>query len=104
MVPENNDIVFDPLIAQAQRLVNRLERLSADSYWAHQASGVRGALLRRLELLHNQPLLTEQSPSSNTNIQLDILLMVGYTILEKAAKESQRRSSNMDSRENPCKL
>lgn len=92
MLPENDEIVFDPLIAQAQRLVNRLERLSADSYWAHQASGVRGALLRRLELLNNQPRQTEQSPSSNNNIQLDLLLMVGYAILEKAARESQRRA------------
>lgn len=91
MVPENNEIVCDPLIAQAQRLVNRLERLSADSYWAHQASGIRGALLRRLELLYDQPLLTEQSPSSNNNIQIDLLLMVGYKILEKAARESRRR-------------
>ncbi len=30
-------------------LIARLERLSADSYWAHQASGVRGSLLRLLE-------------------------------------------------------
>ena len=30
----------------ARMLVARLERLSADSYWAHQASGVRGSLLR----------------------------------------------------------
>ena len=30
-------------------LVARLERLSADSYWAHQASGVRGSLLRLME-------------------------------------------------------
>jgi hypothetical protein len=33
----------------AALLVARLERLPADSHWAHQASGVRGALLRCLE-------------------------------------------------------
>jgi len=32
-----------------EMLVARLERLSADSYWAHQASGVRGSLLRLIE-------------------------------------------------------
>jgi len=26
-------------------LLSRLERVSVDSYWAHRASGVRGALL-----------------------------------------------------------
>jgi hypothetical protein len=36
-------------IAYARLLVSRLERLSADSYWAHQASGLRGSLLRCLQ-------------------------------------------------------
>ncbi|NWG33208.1 MAG: hypothetical protein HXY42_02100 [Chloroflexi bacterium] len=30
-------------------LTERLERISADSIWAHRASGVRGSLLRMLE-------------------------------------------------------
>lgn len=30
-------------------LTERLERISADSVWAHRASGVRGSLLRMLE-------------------------------------------------------
>jgi hypothetical protein len=30
-------------------LLARLERISADSIWAHRASGVRGSLLRLLE-------------------------------------------------------
>lgn len=34
-------------------LADRLERISADSVWAHRASGVRGALLRTLEQLQN---------------------------------------------------
>lgn len=32
-----------------QLILDRLERISADSYWAHRASGIRGALLRTLE-------------------------------------------------------
>ena len=36
-------------IDQALLLISRLERLSADSYWAHRASGLRGALLRSLD-------------------------------------------------------
>ena len=30
-------------------LTERLERISADSVWAHRASGVRGSLLRLLD-------------------------------------------------------
>ena len=40
----------EPAIVHAARLLaTRLERLSADSYWAHKASGLRGSLLRSLE-------------------------------------------------------
>jgi hypothetical protein len=38
-------------IQMLQMLLARLERVSVDSYWAHRASGVRGSLLRTLELL-----------------------------------------------------
>jgi hypothetical protein len=75
----------------AQRLVDRLERLSADSYWAHQASGVRRELLRSLELLSNQPVRPDQAGSRNATIQLKYLVRYGYTILEKAARASGRR-------------
>jgi hypothetical protein len=34
-----------------QRLVDRLERLSADSTFAHKASGLRGSLLRYIHSL-----------------------------------------------------
>lgn len=40
---------LEDLLPLVHLLISRLERLSADSYWAHQASGVRGALLRRVE-------------------------------------------------------
>jgi len=33
----------------AHQLLVRLERLSADSYWAHRASGLRGSLLKCVE-------------------------------------------------------
>jgi hypothetical protein len=58
-----------------EMLVARLERLSADSYWAHQASGVRGSLLKMLEN-HDQ-----DSP------QVDLLVGKGFDFLEKAARE-----------------
>ncbi len=59
----------------ARMLVMRLERLSADSYWAHQASGVRGSLLRMMEI---GELESEQGA---------LLIERGFDFLEKAAKE-----------------
>jgi hypothetical protein len=63
-------------IELARFLISRLERISADSYWAHQASGVRGALLRCLEQAECQ-----QSE------RLDKLIDVGFKLLEQAARE-----------------
>jgi hypothetical protein len=37
-------------------LIARLERISADSYCAHRASGIRGALMRFLEESSTQDL------------------------------------------------
>lgn len=70
------------MIRQAQQLAARLERISADSYWAHQASGVRGALLRCLEGIE-----TGRGASSKRLKELTSLVTQGYTILENAAKE-----------------
>ena len=41
-------MAIPPQVDLARQLASRLERLSADSVWAHRASGVRGALLRWL--------------------------------------------------------
>lgn len=56
-------------------LIARLERMSADSYWARQASGVRGSLLK---LDENGELETEQGLK---------LIEQGFDFLEKAARE-----------------
>jgi hypothetical protein len=59
-------------------LLERLERISVDSYWAHRASGVRGALIRSLEA------------QENTDIQmLESLSKLGFQILERAAREKR---------------
>jgi len=57
--------------------VNRLERLSADSIWAHRASGVRASLHKRLAQLDSEQELDE----------LDVLIELGFDLLEKAAQE-----------------
>jgi hypothetical protein len=63
------------LRAQAQQLSDRLERISADSPWAHQASGVRASIARALSTGNlDQPDLKE-------------LMTMGYQILVNAAAE-----------------
>jgi hypothetical protein len=60
-------------------LLARLERISADSVWAHRASGVRGSLLRMMvQLEKNHPVNT---------IELNRLAEMGFFILEESAKE-----------------
>ena len=59
----------------ARVLIARLERLSADSYWAHRASGIRGSLLRWEE---------DQDRDAG---QGGDLIKSGFEILEKAARE-----------------
>jgi hypothetical protein len=59
----------------ARILIARLERLSADSYWAHRASGVRGSLLRWVE-----------DDQGDVGQGRD-LINYGFEVLEKAARE-----------------
>ena len=63
-------------------LIMRLERLSVDSYWTHQASGVRGSLLRFQERVERGEAGGEQDRAL-----LDRLLSLGFDLLHKAARE-----------------
>ena len=60
-------------------LLPRLERISADSYWAHRASGVRGALVKNLEQIE------AGLPLDLAALQRNIA--VGFEILKEAAGE-----------------
>jgi hypothetical protein len=63
-------------------LLTRLERVSVDSYWAHRASGLRGALLRALEKI--------EAGQSVDGSALKRLMNQGFQILERAARERSR--------------
>jgi len=63
-------------LERALQLAARLERLSADSVFAHHASGLRGALLRAVEQLE-----AEQAAPG-----LETLLERGFEILVLAAR------------------
>jgi hypothetical protein len=69
----------------ASLLISRLERLSADSHYAHRASGLRGSLLRFLEQVErsNQDGVLLPIPAH----QVEETLALGFDILEKAARE-----------------
>ncbi len=60
-------------------LLPRLERISVDSYWAHRASGVRGALVKLLEQM--------ESGAEVDPISLKRNISVGFEILKEAAEE-----------------
>lgn len=60
-------------------LLPRLERISVDSYWAHRASGVRGALTKILEQM-------EKGLPTDTTV-VDKSILIGFEILKEAALE-----------------
>lgn len=62
-------------------LLERLERVSVDSYWAHRASGIRGGLLNQLEELEKG---TPAGPAD-----LSELISSAFEILTKAAREKR---------------
>ena len=66
-------------ISLIRLLIARLERISADSVWAHRASGVKGSLLKALEKF-------EEGETEQAHGVMQIIDM-GFFILEKAAKE-----------------
>ena len=60
-------------------LLPRLERISVDSYWAHRASGVRGALTKMLDLIETGKEIDPVSLRTN--------ILMGFEILKEAAQE-----------------
>lgn len=80
---------MDELLSLAHLLISRLERLSADSYWAHQASGVRGALLRQIEEGGSEI-------SQRGRRALGELIALGFAILERGAKDMRAGSQGRD--------
>ena len=78
--------VENPNLDSAWLLISRLERLSADSVWAHRASGLRGALLKAIEQVE-QASTQEQAQAFE---RLGWAMSFGYRVLENAAKELLR--------------
>jgi hypothetical protein len=66
-------------------LLDRLERIHADSIWAHRASGVRGALMKMVQQM-------EAGQQADHSAMMR-LVSYGFQILEKAAREKTSLSS-----------
>jgi hypothetical protein len=62
-------------------LLERLERVSVDSYWAHRASGIRGGLLRKMDELEKG---TPAGQATNNE-----LISSAFEILTRAAREKR---------------
>jgi hypothetical protein len=69
------------IIESVKLLISRLEHLSADSRYAHRASGLRGSLWRCLEEMEDGAQLHCDLP------YLERLMAQGYKYLEAAARE-----------------
>lgn len=67
-------------IKTAKLIVSRLGRISVDSTLAHRASGIRGSLLKILDLPHEEL-------SINQREQLDELLIQASNYLKQACIE-----------------
>lgn len=70
---------------QARMIVQRLERLSADSSWARIASGYRGSMLKIIDQLDHTPDL-ENAPEEDVRL-LDFVIDKGFELLTRAARE-----------------
>ena len=70
---------FQPDIQLILMLLARLEHISVDSYWAHRASGVRGALTKLLDEIEAGMAVDQESLKTNISI--------GFEILKEAAEE-----------------
>ena len=70
------------LLKLTRLLISRLERISADSIWAHRASGHRGMLLRSIDRLEKNPALSAQELE-----YIERLTNEGFFILEQSGIE-----------------
>jgi hypothetical protein len=69
----------EPNVKMIRLLLERLERISVDSYWSHRASGVRGAFTKLLAQIETGEVVDPDSVRTN--------LVIGFEILKRAAEE-----------------
>ena len=76
------------ILSQARTAIDLLERLPADSQWAHRGSGYRGALLRLTDSIREFELVGHDRQREQVLLsRLQILVDASFELLEKAAME-----------------
>lgn len=80
----------EELLEEAELLIYRLERISADSIWARRSSGHRGALLKWVEAFEKENQTQEIDADSIDLLTLEDLIRTSYEFLENAARERLR--------------
>jgi hypothetical protein len=80
----------EELLEEAQLLIYRLERISADSIWARRSSGHRGAMLKWVEDFENKRQKQEIDSDATDLLIIAELIRTGYVFLENAARERMR--------------
>jgi hypothetical protein len=78
---------FTDLLVTTRLIISRLERLSADSRWAHRASGLRGSLLRSLDQLEASLQQPGSAIDPKLTQSLEVLNQQGTKILVLAARD-----------------
>ncbi len=73
-------------LEQAREVVGRIERISADSCWSHQSSGVRGSLWRAIDRLERS-LRGKARFNQDDLAALNRLIDEAYLMLVEAARE-----------------
>lgn len=81
---------------QARELVRRIERISADSCWSHQSSGVRGSLWRAIDRLERS-LRGKARFDRDDLADLNRLIDDGFEMLTQAAREIPFKDENRTS-------
>jgi len=74
-------------------LLARLERISADSRWAHRASGARGALLNSLQCFDDGLAVSPRQVQAQIRRGFEILEQAGRERIGGRATETHRRRS-----------
>ena len=72
---------IEHLLKQVALIIPRLEKITPDSHWAHQASGCRRAILRAAEGVSREEFELDEVK------RLEYTLQAGFRILEAAAVE-----------------
>jgi L-amino acid N-acyltransferase YncA len=78
----SEELAFPARVEFLRMIIQRLERLSADSRWSHIASGYRGSMLKMLDTLERQ-----EQVQPDGRVHVEFLIDKGLELLTRAARD-----------------